>query len=170
MTLASVPTPHPEPPKHEPPERHASSPRTAALLRHILTTDPRCRRRWLRHAQRSGRHHPNQSGVSWVLALTLWERGEVPEQKKALPRSLKDRVSRALSGRQISLHTLGLFIEAFQLTIEQEQQLYAAWEADHGHTETLSEPAPETSHPPMPPTLLSSVRDARARRAHSAGA
>lgn len=106
-------------------------PRTAAVLTEILVTDPRCRRRWLRHTQRLGGRQPNQAGVAWVLALTLWDRGEIPESRRSLPRSLKDRVSRALNGRLVSASTLALFVDAFELTPEQEEELYAAWAADY---------------------------------------
>ncbi|RIK15579.1 MAG: hypothetical protein DCC50_07665 [Acidobacteria bacterium] len=105
-------------------------PRTAALLREILLQDLRCRRRWLRHARRTGARQLNQAGVAWVLALELWDRGEMPESRRALPRSLKDRTSRALNGRLISASTLTLFVDAFELSDEQQQRLYAVWEAE----------------------------------------
>lgn len=105
-------------------------PRTAAVLREILLGDLTCRRRWQRHAQRSGAQVPNQAGVAWVLALTLWDRGDVAESRRTLPRSLKDRVSRALSGQLVSPSTLALFVEAFDMSEEQERGLYAAWEED----------------------------------------
>lgn len=110
-------------------------PGTAAALREILLTDPSCRRRWQRHAQRSGSQLPNQSGVAWVLALALWDRGDVAESRRTLPRSLKDRVSRALSGQLVSASTLALFVDAFEMSEEQERGLYAAWEEDaRGHS------------------------------------
>lgn len=102
--------------------------RTAALLREILLEDLRCRRRWLRHARRTGARQLNQAGVAWVLALELWDRGEMPESRRTLPRSLKDRTSRALSGRLVSASTLTLFVDAFELSDEQEQRLYSVWE------------------------------------------
>lgn len=105
-------------------------PRTAATLRALLLGDLTCRRRWQRHAQRSGAQLPNQAGVAWVLALTLWDRGDVAESRRTLPRSLKDRVSRALSGHLVSASTLALFVEAFDLSEEQEAALYDAWEED----------------------------------------
>lgn len=105
-------------------------PATATVLCRILLTDLKCRRRWLRHARRSGAQQPNQAGVARVLALELWDRGEVPESRRTLPRSLKDRTSRALSGRLISASTLALFVDAFDLSEQQEAELYAAWEAD----------------------------------------
>lgn len=105
-------------------------PLTASALREILLGDLSCRRRWQRHARRSGSQLPNQAGVAWVLALALWDRGDVAESRRALPRSLKDRVSRALGGQLVSASTLALFVEAFDMSDEQEQVLYAAWEAD----------------------------------------
>lgn len=112
-------------------ETETGCPRTASLLTEILVSDLRCRRRWLRHTQRLGGRQPNQAGVAWVLALTLWDRGEIPESRRTLPRSLKDRVSRAFNGRLVSASTLALFVDAFQMTPEQEEQLYAAWSADY---------------------------------------
>lgn len=105
---------------------------TAHLLRDILLTDLRCRRRWQRHAQRSSPGLPNQAGVARVLALELWDRGDISEARQALPRSLKDRTSRALSGRLISASTLALFIDAFDLSEPQQQLLYSQWERETG--------------------------------------
>lgn len=106
-------------------------PLTAATLREMLLSDLSCRRRWLRHTQRSSTQLPNQAGVAWVLALALWERGDVSESAHTLPRSLKDRVSRALAGRLISASTLSLFVDAFDMSEDQEDRLFAAWRADH---------------------------------------
>ena len=106
-------------------------PRTATVLTEILLTDLRAGRRWLRHTQRLGGRQPNQAGVAWVLALALWDRGEIPESRRTLPRSLKDRVSRALNGRLVSASTLALFVDAFELTEDQEHRLYTAWSEDY---------------------------------------
>lgn len=109
-----------------------ASPETSRALREILSTDLRCRRRWQRHARRSAHTTLHQAGVATVLALHLWEIGEVPESQRTLPRRLKDRVSRALTGRGVSSTTLQLVVDAFDLTPEQERALFLAWELDHG--------------------------------------
>lgn len=135
MTLASLPVTTdltaPDPRPHlalvQP---HVPWARTAAALRGVLTQDVRCRRRWQRHVHRYNRHGLNQAAVAMVIALELWDRGDIPESHRELPRSLKDRVSRALSGKLISGDTLRLFVAAFDLNEEQEAQLYAAWEVD----------------------------------------
>lgn len=125
----------------EPAETDRPWPRTSAVLREILVGDVRCRRRWQRHAHRMDSQGLSQSAVAMVLALELWDSGDVPESHHQLPRSLKDRVSRALTGRLISGRTLVMFVRAFDLSDEQEGRLYAAWEADssrladHGGTE-----------------------------------
>ena len=105
-------------------------PRTAAALAEVLLTDLRCRRRWQRHTRRNGRQLPNQAGVAHVLAAAVREGDGVVPHRSALPRSLKDRVSRALTGRLVTAGTLNLFVEAFGMTEEQERRLYTAWEAD----------------------------------------
>lgn len=110
-----------------------SCPRTSTVLREILLADRRCRRRWLRHAQRSSARLPNQAAVTWVLATALWERGDAAENGATLPRSLKDRVSRALTGKLISASTLRLFVDAFEMDAEQEQRLYETWESELAH-------------------------------------
>lgn len=107
------------------------SPDTSRTLRQILSEDLRCRRRWQRHVQRSAHVELHQAGVARVLALHLWEAGEVAESQLTLPRRLKDRVSRALAGRGVSMSTLQLFVEAFDLNAEQEQRLLDAWERDY---------------------------------------
>lgn len=135
MTIMQFPAPEMRSPLAASRSAHPLSPpgdfpRTAATLRQILIGDGRCRRRWLRHARRSGPELPNQAGVAWVLALALWESGDAPESQRTLPRSLKDRVSRALTGRLVSASTLALFVDAFELSEAQERELYTAWEAD----------------------------------------
>lgn len=130
--MTTVLSPDPAVPKLQP----CAFPRTSALLREILLRDWRCRRRWLRHVQRSSTQQPNQAGVAWVLAHELWDRGDIPESKRALPRSLKDRTSRALSGRLVSASTLMLFVDAFQLPEEHERSLFDVWEAEANNSQS----------------------------------
>lgn len=111
-------------------DQRVEFPRTAAALAEVLLTDLRCRRRWQRHTRRNGRQLPNQAGVAHVLAAAVREGDGVVPHRSALPRSLKDRVSRALTGRLVTAGTLNLFVEAFGMTEEQERRLYTAWEAD----------------------------------------
>jgi len=65
----------------------------------------------------------SQSSVCEVLAEYLWDAGERPETDLDLPRKLKDRVSRALSGKGISPDTVGWFINAFNLVPNDAQRV-----------------------------------------------
>ena len=107
-------------------------PRTSAALAEVLLTDLRCRRRWQRHTRRNSSQLPNQAGVAHVLAAAVRDGGGggTTAARSSVPRSLKDRVSRALTGRLVTASTLNLFVEAFGMTEEQERRPYAAWEAD----------------------------------------
>lgn len=73
----------------------------ADLLHRILMEDPRRRRVWRRHIQRqpADPHALHQAAVAQVLAIWLWEEGEVSESDTDLPRRMKDALSRALRGR-----------------------------------------------------------------------
>lgn len=53
-----------------------------------------------------------------MLAEYLWSNGLQPLADEALPRKLKDRVYRALTGSSLSLATLRWFIEAFEMSPE----------------------------------------------------
>ncbi|WNF26192.1 hypothetical protein RI138_04835 [Streptomyces sp. C11-1] len=83
------------------------------LLRHLLTTDSRYLTQWQKRARRKGAYI-NQSAVANVLDDYLFESGEGCSGKGT--RSLKDRVSRALSGTSLSWETLGWFINAFSMS------------------------------------------------------
>jgi hypothetical protein len=93
------------------------------------------RRLWLRHAIVGPADGVNQRAVAAVLAGYLADRGERPDSLD-LPRRLKDRVNRALSGSSLSAETLRWFIEAFELDPDQESALFQAWlgsgDTDHG--------------------------------------
>ncbi|MEW2145287.1 hypothetical protein AB0869_20995 [Micromonospora vinacea] len=95
----------------------------AALLRDLLTIDPRYRQLW---RERAGRDHGrlNQAAVARVVELHLWDTGEREESSTALARQLKDRISRAISGVAISHQTLHWIIEAFGMDEEDRRRLW----------------------------------------------
>ena len=97
----------------------------AAVLRQVLL-EPGPRRLWLRHAIVGPADGINQRAVAAVLAGYLADRGERADTPD-LPRQLKDRVYRALSGLSLSAETLRWFIEAFELDPDQEAALFQAW-------------------------------------------
>ncbi len=67
----------------------------------------------------------NQAAVCQVIAEYLWDAGERPETDLELARQLKDRVSRALSGKGISPETIRWFVNAFQLAPNDAHPLIA---------------------------------------------
>lgn len=106
-----------------------AGPRMTPFGRHlsaILLSDPRCRRKWSRHGIRRSPAELHQAAVATVLAQWLWESGEVDVIDDDLPRRLKDTVSRALTAERVSPRTLRLFVEAFDLTEEQQDELWGA--------------------------------------------
>lgn len=87
---------------------------TSRRLRELLLED-RYAPRWQARIGRRQAHVLHQSGVCRVLAEYLWANGLQPVAEQDLPRKLKDRVYRALSGHSLSLGTLRWFIEAFEM-------------------------------------------------------
>ncbi|MER8186102.1 hypothetical protein [Kitasatospora sp. NPDC094015] len=99
----------------------------AAAGRHLadlLARPGPYRTRWLRHVARATPDRVNQAAVTRVLAHWLWLNGEAAESD-TLPRALRDRVSRALTGRMLSAGTLRLFAAAFALAEQDEADLWA---------------------------------------------
>jgi hypothetical protein len=87
-----------------------------------LLAEPRYRRRWQPHSSvRRGRL--SRAAVAAVLAAHLFETGEVGWDHQ--PRSLENRVGRALNGDRLSDRTLELFIAAFEMTDEHADELRA---------------------------------------------
>jgi hypothetical protein len=99
---------------------------TGALLRDLLTADPRYRRLWRTHVRRA-HSDLSQAAVAEVIALHLWDSGERSESATSLARELKDRVSRALSGTALSSQTLAWFIAAFDMDEGDESRLWATF-------------------------------------------
>ncbi len=97
--------------------------RAAQLLSRLV--EGTYRHAWLPYCKRQ-RQSINQSAVATVLSQHLWETGQASELDVTLPRRLKDRVSRALSGRALPPAMLQLFIEAFAVSPADARLL---WEA-----------------------------------------
>lgn len=97
--------------------------RASAYLRYLLQERPDYARLWQARARRAT--GLNQSAVAATLAEHLWETGQADDRDVAVPRRLKDVVSRALAGRYLSARTLTLFIDAFGITPEDAATLWA---------------------------------------------
>ncbi|MEU0924339.1 hypothetical protein [Streptomyces malaysiensis] len=96
---------------------------TSRRLREILATHPQYRQRWQERAKRV-REDLHQAAIAEVIALYLWDCGELDEN--VAPRILKDRVSRALNGSVVSAETLRWFIEAFEMDDSHREDLWGA--------------------------------------------
>jgi hypothetical protein len=99
----------------------------AAYLRELLLRPGRYRRRWEQYAERSRRGQVNQLAVAEVLAHYLWEHPRNTGDTDVLPRQLKDTTSRVLSGRLLSKAALSLFMDAFDLSEFERDQLLKLW-------------------------------------------
>jgi hypothetical protein len=111
------------PPRPQPDPQAAA----AAYLRELLLRPGRYRRRWEQYAERSRRGQVNQLAVAEVLAHYLWEHPRTKGDTDVLPRQLKDTTSRVLSGRLLSKAALGLFMDAFDLSEFERDQLLKLW-------------------------------------------
>lgn len=111
---------------HTPPNNRDGIRATGRLLVSLLVQRGPYRRRW---EQRLGRGLPdgalNKSAVAKVIAAHLWDTGERSDTETALPRQIKDRVYRALSGELISAETLTWFADAFDMTGTDRERLRA---------------------------------------------
>ncbi|WP_254238517.1 hypothetical protein [Allokutzneria sp. A3M-2-11 16] len=103
------------------PDRNISA--TCALLRDLLTHDPRYRRHWRTKAERR-RSELSQAAVARVVESYLVDSGERGEFESAVARQLKDRVSRALTGTALSAQTLGWLIAAFNMDENDKDRLF----------------------------------------------
>jgi hypothetical protein len=112
-----------------PPRQAADAGAVAALLRELLVGDERYRRQWQKYSRRRS-SSLHQAAVAQVLALHLWDRGERSDAAVSLPRELKDRVSRALNGKTISVETLTWVIAAFAIDQVDQARL---WETFDGY-------------------------------------
>jgi hypothetical protein len=122
----------------------------AAYLRELLLRPGRYRRRWEQYAERSRRGQVNQLAVAEVLAHYLWEHPRSTGDTDVLPRQLKDTTSRVLSGKLLSKAALSLFMDAFDLSEFERDQLTKIW-AGSSRVRVLTGPRA------MSPELLSDV-------------
>jgi hypothetical protein len=98
-------------------ERQQHGERAAGLhLQQLMLRPGPYRDEWERHAHNVRPGEIRQEAVCRVIAEHLYEAGEHDEADIKLARSLKDRVSRALGGRGLSMQTLRWFEEAFRLS------------------------------------------------------
>lgn len=111
----------------------------ASFLRELLAQQGPYRRLWERDVVRSRPGGITQLAVAQVLARYLWSHPRATGDVDALPRQLKDTVSRALSGALLSRPTLTLFIDAFGITREHADRLWRLWEGS-GRISVLSGP------------------------------
>jgi hypothetical protein len=88
------------------------------------------RDRWERHSRDVRPDEIRQEAVCKVIAGYLHESGEHDERDTGLARKLKDRVSRALSGRGLSLETLRWFEAAFRFSRRDAQRLHELHRGD----------------------------------------
>jgi len=96
--------------------------RWAAVRLAELLALPRYRRHWQVHST-VRRAELSRAAVATVLARHLFEAGEVGDERE--PRSLENRVGRALNGTRLSDGTLELFIAAFGMSAADADELRA---------------------------------------------
>jgi hypothetical protein len=112
-------------------ERRARGQRAAGLhLRQLLLRPGPYRDQWERHAHDAPPEEIRQEAVCTVIAEYLYETGEHDESDTRLARTLKDRVSRAVSGRGLSLQTLRWLEAAFRLSPRDAQRIRELYRGD----------------------------------------
>lgn len=130
----------------------ATSSRAADLLRRLLAEDEEYRSRWQHYVRRSSPGPLHQGAVSQVLADYLTDIGAMPAEQQSLPRSLKDTVGRALSGR-LTPQSLEWFIAAFEISAGHRDLLWRRFAEDQPEAARVADepapgraPAPETAY------------------------
>lgn len=124
-------------------ERQAHGQRAAGLhLRLLLSRVGPYREVWEARARAIAPDELNQSAICQAIAEYLWDAGERDEADVALPRKLKDRVNRCLTGNGLSLETLLWFERAFQLSPHDCQRLRELLRGDIGAPAIIGELEP----------------------------
>jgi hypothetical protein len=121
--------------------------RLAARRLTALLDEPRYRRRWQRYSN-VRRGEPSRAAVAAVLAQHLLDTGQVGWDHR--PRSLENRVGRALNGDRLSDRTLELFIAAFEMSDEHADELRSL-RSGRSAARQLLVSAELTGERPMPP-------------------
>jgi len=103
------------------------------------------RDRWERRSRDVRPGDVRQEAVCKVIAGYLYESGEHDEQDTGLARKLKDRVSRAYSGRGLSLETLRWFEAAFRFSRRDAQRLQELYRGDLRPTVIVGSLPPPTA-------------------------
>jgi len=94
---------------------------TAEYLRHLLLKPGAYRAAWQGHVTRPRTDVINQLAIAEIIASHL--ASGHPADAAVKPYQLREIVSGALSGSQLSTETLGWFIDAFRITEEEAGQL-----------------------------------------------
>ncbi|MFF0544118.1 hypothetical protein [Nocardia thailandica] len=103
---------------------------TGELLTRILSETPAYRRRWATAGTRFRSHGPAPAAVARVVAEHLWSAGEHPDTDIELPRRLRDRIRRALTGIHLTGQTLEWFIAAFDMSEDHTRRLWSVFSGD----------------------------------------
>lgn len=111
-------------------ERRPYRSQASRLLCELLISRPDYRRLWQQQAERLRADGISKAGVAKVIALYLWSSGERADNETGLPRDIKDRVRRALTGEALTPQTLTWFIEAFGMGSGDERALWAMLASD----------------------------------------
>ncbi|MGY1855694.1 hypothetical protein [Modestobacter sp. SYSU DS0290] len=109
-----------------------------------LLDEPRYRRRWQRYSSVRRGQLP-RAAVAAVLAEHLVDTGEAGADLR--PRSLENRVGRALNGDRLSDRTLELFVAAFGMSDEHAEELRALRRGRPAGDRLVVAGAPSSSRP-----------------------
>ena len=108
---------------------HPAGQRAAAeYLRQLLLKPGRHQDAWRQHVARPRDGVINQLAVAEVIADHLKSAGPGRPRAEAEPYRLRDTVSQALSGRQLSRQVLQLFVDAFDLSEEEAGRAWRLWQ------------------------------------------
>ena len=99
----------------------------AEYLRQLLLKPGRYREAWQRHVARPRDDVINQLAVAELLVDCLRSAPGRPGSAHVMAYQLRDTVAGALSGGQLSLQTLDLFIDAFDLAEHEAGRLRRLW-------------------------------------------